>query len=301
MDATLRSAIEGRLGSRVTRAQRLSGGDVNQAFEVGLADGQTLFVKTHARPLPQMFLQEAEGLAWLAEARALRVARVLAVSDGHEQPAAAAANASRSSVPAFLALEWIAPGSAAADHDEQLGRGLAQLHRHGASRFGLMKDNYIASLRQANTATQDWPIFYAERRLRPQLALAVERGLASSGMRRGLERVLSRIEELCGPAEPPARLHGDLWRGNCLVDSRGGPVLIDPAVYAGHREVDLAMMHLFGGFGARCFSAYDELHPRADGHAQRLGLYQLYPLLVHVNVFGGCYVASVERVLHQLV
>ena len=111
----------------------------------------------------------------------------------------------------------------------------------------------------------------------------------------------ARLPELCGPAEPPARLHGDLWGGNAIADEHGEPVLIDPAVYGGHREIDLAMMRLFGGFGARCFAAYDEAYPLADGHAERVALYQLYPLLVHVNLFGGGYVASVERVLQQLV
>jgi fructosamine-3-kinase len=299
MDARLRSALEQRLGSRVTGSERLSGGDVSHAFGVRLGDGRMLFVKTQPSPLPLMFQREAEGLAWLAEAGALRIARVMAVNDAGS--AATPGRETTASDPAFLALEWIETGAPRPDHDERLGRGLAQMHRSGASQFGLLRDNYIASLPQANSATDDWPSFYAERRLRSQLVLAVQKGHASSAIRKGMERVISCIESLCGPSEPPARLHGDLWRGNALVDAAGEPVLIDPAVYAGHREVDLAMMQLFGGFGPRCFSAYDEVNRRAPGHEARVPLYQLYPLMVHLNVFGGCYVANVERALRQLV
>ena len=110
----------------------------------------------------------------------------------------------------------------------------------------------------------------------------------------------ARLPQRCGPAEPPARLHGDLWGGNLLTDEHGAPVLIDPAVYGGHREVDLAMMQLFGGFSARVFDAYHEAHPLAPGWRERAPLYQLYPLLVHVNLFGGSYLGGVRRALRQV-
>jgi fructosamine-3-kinase len=265
---------------RETRA--IAGGSINEAHRVALADGRELFVKTHARPLPGMFECEARGLGWLAEARALRIPEVIAV---------------RAEAPAFLALELIEPAARGRGHDEQLGRGLAALHRAGAPRFGLDHDNYIATLPQPNApaSAQLWSRFYAERRLEPQLARAVDAGLIGRGLRAGFARLLSRLPELCGPDEPPARLHGDLWGGNAMADERGEPVLVDPAVYGGHREIDLAMMQLFGGFGARCFAAYDEAYPRAPGHEERVALYQLYPLLVHVNLFGAGYLAGVER------
>ena len=116
-------------------------------------------------------------------------------------------------------------------------------------------------------------------------------------MRRGIEALQKRLPELLGPAEPPARLHGDLWGGNLHTGEGGEPVLIDPAVYGGHREVDLAMMRLFGGFGERVFDAYAEVHPLAPGSAERVSLYQLYPLLVHVNLFGGGYASQVEQIV----
>jgi fructosamine-3-kinase len=284
MDTALREALHARLGSAVREVHSARGGDINDGYHVQLADGRKAFVKTHPRALPRMFECEAYGLCWLAEAGALRTPEVLAFSD---------------EAPAFLALEWIEPGAPAADHDEHLGRGLAALHRYGAPRFGLDHDNYIATLPQPNAKAraESWPSFYAERRLEPQFARAVDAGLFGKAARAQFTMLLARLPALCGPGEPPSRLHGDLWSGNAITDERGAPVLIDPAVYAGHREIDLAMMQLFGGFGPRCFSAYDEVYPRAPGHEARVDVYQLYPLLVHVNLFGGSYVARVERIL----
>src|SRR5690606_27421991 len=142
----------------------------------------------------------------------------------------------------FLALEWIEPGRPAKDADAQLGRGLAALHRLGADRFGLDHDNFLATIAQDNGAERDWPTFYGRRRLEPLLRHAIARGAATITTQRAVERVIAELPRLCGPAEPPARLHGDLWGGNRIHDERGAPVLIDPAVYGGHREVDLAMM-----------------------------------------------------------
>ncbi len=285
MRGPLADAVGSALGSAVTSSRPLGGGDINEAFEVKLADGRVVFVKTNARAPRAMFPAEARGLAWLGEARALRVPEVLAVSRevGDEPP--------------FLALEMIASGRRVSGFDEELGRGLAALHRFGAPSFGLDHDNFIGRLPQDNTPCDSWPELYRTRRLEPQLRMAQDRGLASKRMRRGLEELFGRLEAIVGDPEPPARLHGDLWGGNLHVDESGHPCLIDPAVYGGHREVDLAMMQLFGGFGARVFDAYDEAHPLQPGWRDRVPLYQLYFLLVHVNLFGSGYVSSVERAL----
>ena len=287
MDARLKTALASALGSQLATESSLAGGDINRAYEVALADGRRLFVKTNERSPRGMFAAEARGLGWLGEARALRTPKVVAVSapDDPQQ---------------FLVLELVATGAPARDFDEKLGRGLAALHRHGAPGFGLGHDNFIGSLPQANAAADSWPEFYRARRLEVQLRRAVADGRASSRMRQGFDRLFRVLDELCGPAEPPARLHGDLWGGNLLCDDSGGPCLIDPAVYGGHREIDLAMMRLFGGFGARVFDAYDEAWPLSDGHHQRVSLYQLYPLMVHVNLFGGSYVQAVEAALERL-
>ena len=287
MDGQLKAALASALGSGIATARAIAGGDINRAYEVALADGRRLFVKTNDRSPRGMFAAEARGVGWLAEAGALRIPKVVAVTapeDPHQ----------------FLVLELVATGAPAREFDEKLGRGLAALHRRGAPGFGLDHDNFIGWLPQANAAAGSWPEFYRARRLEAQLRRAADQGRASSRMRQGFDRLFGVLEELCGPAEPPARLHGDLWGGNLLCDDRGGPCLIDPAVYGGHREIDLAMMRLFGGFGARVFDAYDEAWPLADGHRERVSLYQLYPLMVHVNLFGGSYIGSVEAALERL-
>jgi fructosamine-3-kinase len=255
---------------------------------VTLADGRLVFVKSHDEADPRMFACEARGLEWLREADAIRIPRVLAYGQDDV---------------AFLVLERIAPAARADDYDEQLGRGLAALHRTASSsldgRFGFDEPNFIGSLTQDNTFAAAWPEFYATRRLEPQVRAAIDRGIAPASWQRGFARLFAMMDDLTGPSEPPSRVHGDLWSGNVMIDDGGAPCLIDPAVYAGHREVDLAMLRLFGGLGARTLAAYHEAAPLAEGHASRVALYQLYPLLVHVNLFGGSYVPSVERALQQ--
>ena len=260
----------------------MSGGDISDACVIRLRDGRELFLKTNAAAPPSMFPREADGLRWLAASGALRIPEVVAVD------------------PSFLVLERIVPGAPARDHDEKLGRGLAALHRSSADAFGGCDDNYVGHLPQDNRDAPDWPTFYRDRRLGPLVRTAAARGLVRTEMRRSFDRLFERLPELCGPPEPPARLHGDLWGGNALTDARSHPVLIDPAVYGGHREVDLAMMRLFGGFGARVFDAYHEAWPLSPEAERRVPLYQLYPLLVHVCLFGGAYVGQLRRALSQL-
>jgi fructosamine-3-kinase len=288
--AALHQAVGQLLGVAVERSRPVSGGDINQAHALELADGRTIFAKSNPRAPAGMFAAEARGLAFLAEARALRIPAVIAVGP---EPAPGGG-------PGFLLLEHIATGPRRPDHDELLGRGLAALHRFGAPDFGLDHDNFIGRLPQANAPLPTWPAFYAQRRLLPQLRLARDRGLASRRLSAGVESVCARLDDLVGPAEPPARLHGDLWGGNAMVDQQGRPCLIDPAAHGGHREVDLAMMRLFGGFSGRTFAAYHEAFPLAPGHEARVPLYQLYFLLVHVNLFGSGYVGQVEAALASL-
>jgi fructosamine-3-kinase len=275
----LAEAVARALGSAVQSSCAVAGGDINDANQMTLADGRVVFVKSNFGADPTMFAAEARGLAWLAQARALRVPQVLAVGE------------------TFLVLERISPARRPPDFDERLGRDLAALHRFGAPGFGLDHDNFIGRLPQSNTPAASWPEFYRSRRLEPQLRLARDAGLCSSAMARGFDRLFTVLDERVGPAEPPARLHGDLWGGNMIVDQTGAGCLIDPAVYGGHREVDLAMMRLFGGFGHHVFSAYEEAWPLSPGHEDRVPLYQLYFLMVHVNLFGGAYVAQAERAL----
>lgn len=269
-------ALAAALGA-IARAEPVAGGDINDAWRVDLADGRRVFVKSHAAPPPGMYAAEAAGLAWLSEGP-LRVPRVLAVADG------------------FLALEWLELGARGrgAAFDEQLGRGLAGLHALGAPSLGLSSNNYLATLPQDNTPAADLPTFWIERRLRPTLARLGDRDLVAR-----LDRLAARRERF-GPPERPARLHGDLWWGN-VGSARGGqPVVFDPAVYGGHREIDLAMLALFGGLGDRLLAAYQEVWPLAPDWRDRLGLWQLYPLAVHAVLFGGGYVPQLARRLDEV-
>lgn len=254
-------------------ARPVGGGDVNEAYEVVLPGGRRAFVKKRADAAPGEFATEAAGLRWLAETGAVRVPAVLEVTDEH------------------LALEWIEPGPT---DPEELGRAVARMHRSGAPAFGALPPGAPGPLRIGplpfpGGPSEDWPSFYARERLAPLLDRA---GLGPGG-RRAVEAVCERIDDLAGPPEPPARLHGDLWGGNVL-----GGCLIDPASYGGHREVDLAMLRLFGWGGrdwVRFLAAYEEVAPLAAGHEDRVALYQLLPLLVHAVLFGGGYPAAAER------
>jgi fructosamine-3-kinase len=266
-------------------AQRVAGGDINEAFRVRLRDGTEAFVKTRANPQPGEYAAEAAGLRWLAQPGALRTPCVLELAEGH------------------LALEWLEQGALSAAGAEELGRGLALTHASGAPCFGdpgCIGAARLGALELSNEPAADWVTFYRERRLLPLTQEARRRDRTSAAGAAALERVCERLGELAGPAEPPARLHGDLWGGNVLSDRDGRPWLIDPSAYGGHREVDLAMLRLFGSPPQRTFAAYEEVAPLAAGWEQRVGLYQLLPLLVHALLFGGGYVASAEQLARRL-
>jgi fructosamine-3-kinase len=288
----LAQALARATGAAVTGGSRTSGGSINDAWEVQLDGGRRAFVKTRADAAPGEYATEAAGLRWLAEPGAVALPRVLAVGDDDW--------------PRFLALDWIDEGRLDQAGEEALGRGLAAMHAAGAPDHGApppgapAAEHAVAALRIGelelpNGPAGDWPAFYATRRLEPLVRLCRERGTLSAAGARAVERVCERIAELAGPPEPPARLHGDLWGGNVLTGADGRARLIDPAAYGGHREVDLAMLRLFGAPSERVFAAYEDVAPLADGHADRVALYQLFPLLVHAALFGGHYGASVER------
>jgi fructosamine-3-kinase len=199
----------------------------------------------------------------------------------------------------LLILEHVAPAARRAGFDDELGRGLAALHRFGARGFGLDHDNYCGRVPQRNEPLPTWAEFYRARRLEPLVRAAADRELLDAALVERFDRLFSKLDDLVGPREPPARLHGDLWGGNLHVDELGAPCLVDPAAYGGHREIDLAMMRLFGGFSPRVFAAYAEAAPLAPGHEGRVALHQLYPLLVHVALFGGAWVGPVGRALSR--
>jgi fructosamine-3-kinase len=278
------------------RLTGVAGGCIADARIAQFEDGTEVFVKSGGGERDGMFLKEAAGLRELASAQAIRIPAVLAADDGS------------------LVLEYIRAGARKDDFFSRFGRRFARLHRKRAGRCGFRHDNYIGSTTQPNTPLDgafedtsvagdgsDWPQFFLERRLQFQAELAFENGYGKTliGL---LERGRPGIEDLLGEStEPPALLHGDLWSGNFIVDELGDACLIDPAVYYGHREADLAMTHLFGGFGPDFYRAYEEEYPLAPGHSERRPLYQLYHLLNHLNLFGMSYYAQCERILRNYV
>lgn len=269
------------LGSPVASMARLGGGDVAESYRVELVDGRTVFAKSHRDPPDHFFSTEAEGLRWLREPGELPVPNVLAVSDED---------------PAFLALEWIDEGGRPND-EAAFGRALARLHRTGLPAFGRADSRTTGSRALPNDPCDTLVEFFRDRRLVPLRRLAAEgRSLPDRTLTK-LDAVIDRLAEFAGPPEPPARLHGDLWAGNRIVDRAGRSWLIDPAAHGGHREFDLAMMRLFGGFGEESFAAYDDEFPLADGWQRRVPLHQLAPLTVHAIKFGGGYAAATERAL----
>jgi fructosamine-3-kinase len=264
-------AIAQACGSGVARSRPVAGGSINAALYVELDDGRRLFVKHRPDPPEGFYAAEAAGLRWTGGPA------VVAVTE------------------AFLALEWVESAPRIPEFERALGETVARLHARGAERHGATADGgdtFIGPLRLPNDPAESWAEFYAERRLAPLLELAAPE-LPSTA---AVEAVIARAGELCGPEEPVARLHGDLWSGNVMAGADGGPVLVDPAAYGGHREVDLAMLRLFGSPGRDFFAAYaDAGTPLADGHEERVELYQLLPLLVHAALFGGGYGAAADR------
>ena len=295
----LEEALADALGRTPQDASRVTGGDLNDAWRVEFDDGLTAFVKTASDAQPGSYAAEANGLRWLAEPGALRVPEVVTVVD--PEPGADDDESGRQADgPRLLALEWIDEGRLDATGQEQLGRGLAEMHAAGAESFGGKSPLRLGPLKIPNEPAGSWTEFYSERRLRPLAEQAESRNSLPDGCRQQIENVCERLGDLAGPEEPPARLHGDLWSGNVMADGDGRPTLIDPAAYGGHREVDLAMLQLFGGPSERCFAAYHETNPLADGHEERVQLWQLFPLLVHAVLFGGGYGSSVARLASSL-
>lgn len=277
--------VEAWAEERVVDVRPLGGGCIANAQQFRLASGRSFLLKSGVDH-PEMFRAEANGLRELARANALRVPEV------HLQEAE------------FLLLEFIEPGKPGSDFFERFGRAFAELHRFQAAEFGFYEDNFIGATPQQNRPTPHtatyWPAFYYEHRLLFQFRLAERNGLLSEALRRDFRSLESNIEPiLAGSEEPPCLLHGDLWSGNFLVDETGAACLIDPAVYYGHREADLAMTRLFGGFDAAFYRAYVEAYPLPPGFEYREDLYKLYHVLNHLNLFGRSYLSQAENLARR--
>lgn len=286
---SLKQAISDVSGTEIKGTTAVSGGDISRAVRVTLADERQLLIKWHPNSLAGMFSAEAKGLALLRSAETLRIPMVVAYGE------------KRAAHPAFIALEWLGRGSSSQAVAEALGRGLAQMHRVTATQYGLDHDNFIGANPQPNQQHDNWVTFFGEQRLGFQMELAGRNGVLPGERRRRLETLLARLGDWL-PADPPASLlHGDLWGGNWLVADSGEPALIDPAVYYGHREAELAFTEMFGGFSDAFYAAYNKTWPLDKSYRKRKDLYNLYHLLNHLNLFGGGYGGSVDSVLRRYV
>ncbi len=233
-----------------------------------------------------MFESEAYGLKLLKDTGSINIPEVLFCSKVDKV--------------AFLLLNFIEQGLKNTDFWKTFGFQLAALHKTSNDSFGLDSNNYIGSLPQQNNQADNWIDFYIKERLQPQIDLAVKLSALDSTTIAKFEKLYKKLPDIF-PTEPPALIHGDLWNGNFLINTKNQPVLIDPSVSFAHREMDLAMSQLFGGFDTLFYMSYDEAFPVEKGFDQRVEIYQLYYLMVHVNLFGGGYLSSVKNILSRYV
>lgn len=262
--------------------ERVSGGDINEAYKVYNHHQQFFLKLNDATAFPGMFQQEALGLQTLAENSRFIVPQVMQYGTAGSKQ--------------YLLLQWIERSPAAADYWKRMGEQLAELHHHAHTHAGFTNDNYIGSLVQPNTPMENWAEFYAAQRLQPVVEKLVQVHAFSAREQQFAFCLYERLSDIF-PNEKHALLHGDLWGGNHFPNENGLPVLIDPAVYYGHREMDIGMTSLFGGFSKEFYEAYHYHYPLESLWQQRLQLTQLYPLLVHAVLFGGHYVSESAQIL----
>lgn len=280
--------IQRSLDQKIISVQRVSGGSINQTARVTLADGSLCFLKWNQTARPDMFVKEQRGLELLASAdTSLRIPKVLATG-----------TAGSETETGFLLQEYIEEGRAVRDSDEKFGLALAALHKHTADQYGLDHDNYIGRLPQSNKRHSNWVYFFIEERMKPQVKLATDSGKLGSKAVSSFESMYKQLPDIF-PHEPPSLLHGDLWSGNYFYDEKGRATIYDPAVYYGNREIELSFTYLFGGYSSGFYKAYREAYPLDTGFKSRKDIYNLYPLLVHTNLFGGSYARQVESIVNQ--
>lgn len=291
---SIESALDSLFGSgiRITSMDRVSGGDINEAYRLTLTDGRRIFMKANRKENMPFFTAEAAGLAAIAGTGAIGTPGVLCVGTDEEGAGCS-----------FLLMEWIEGNGRVKDYWEVFARQLAAMHRAETGgfavegKFGFSNDNYIGANGQANRVCGSWIDFFRECRLEPQFRRASR--YFDAGGRKKVTKLLERLDDFLVEPEHPSLLHGDLWSGNVMTGNDGKAWLIDPAVYVGHAEADLAMTELFGGFPQIFYDVYQEEAPMQPGYERRRDLYNLYHLLNHLNLFGRAYLPSVVRVVEK--
>jgi len=283
---SIKKFLTDQLDISVSGSTSLSGGDINRAAKLTTNRGE-LFLKWNRNAPPDMFEKEDKGLNLLRKG-----------TDNIKVPDTIAHHKPEDEIPGFLLMEFIRSGSASPADEFRFGAELAGLHNQTTSHFGLDHDNYIGRLPQSNRHHENWSAFFIDERIKPQIISAIDSGRLSANILKHTERFYSELESIF-PDCKPSLLHGDLWGGNYFFDTNGTGVLIDPAVYYGHPEMDLAFTRMFGGFSAQFYKGYESVTELADGFDDRIPVYNLYPLLVHVNLFGGGYAMQARRFLEK--
>lgn len=282
MDNSLKAHIEYLLCVKIEKVRSVSGGDISDAYLIK-TESERFFCKVNqGGDAYKMFVAEKKGLEAIAKTKNIATPKVLLCEPLE--------------IGGLLLMEYIEPKRATPEEMKVFGHQLASLHNCTFEKFGWDSNNYIGSLPQSNKEHSIWAEFYVQERLLPQLKLAHDSGKLNAGEIPSEEQIFKSCENLF-PNIGPALLHGDLWSGNYLISEKGKPYLIDPATYYGHYEVDLAMTRLFGGFGNSFYEAHSEHFPKIGGEAERNDLYQLYYLLVHLNLFGSSYKSPVINIL----
>ncbi len=281
-DYSMKNFFTKALGQKILTVSNVSGGDINDAYKVK-TESTIYFAKVNSEALAkEMFEKEALGLKLLKEKAKINIPEVSSTGKIDDK--------------CYLILNWIDNSKYTVNTDQNLARQLATLHNTSDEYFGLEYDNFIGTLIQKNIQNKNWLDFYFSNRIEYQLRMSVNSNLISKTYIAKAENMFSIIEKDY-PDATPSLLHGDLWSGNYMVNSYGKAIFIDPAVYFGYREMDIAMMKLFGGFNNRVFELYDELFPLDHDWQSRIRFHQLYYILVHVNLFGGSYARSAQSII----
>ncbi|MFY0599102.1 MAG: fructosamine kinase family protein [Cyclobacteriaceae bacterium] len=283
----IKAALETTLSKKIDilSGNIVLGGDISKASSIQTEEGN-FFIKWNTHAIPDLFEKEVHGLAILKSTNTINIPEVIGFGSVENQY--------------YLIIELIERGAPNSKFWDSFGQQLADLHRHSSPNYGLDIDNFIGRLPQINKQHENWVDFFVENRLDYQLQLGLTNQVLTAAFASKIEKLYNKLPTLL-PTEKPALLHGDLWSGNFLCDQKGNPCIYDPAVYYGNREMEIAFTQLFGGFDSRFYHAYNEAFPLQKGFEERKDLYNIYPLLVHANLFGGSYASSVDRILSRFI
>lgn len=273
--------IKKHFNTDISQVKVVRGGDINQGGQLVLENGEIFFIKWNLNSDASMFEKEAKGLKILSEADSEIVIPKVHLYGN-----------------TFLIMEWIEKRTENSGASFNFGRQLARLHKNSSDHFGLDHDNFIGKLHQSNHKHSTWADFFAIERLEPQIQQAIESGKIERSLFKTVQKVYSKLGRIF-PQEEPALLHGDLWSGNYMHVRASKTAIFDPAVYYGHREMDIGMTRLFGGFSEEFYKGYEDEYPLGQGFEERVKLCNLYPILVHANLFGGSYSRQAEQIIQH--